>query len=97
MSIAAAIEPYLIPAVISGAGVLIWSGIQQFRIAVENRIDALEDKMDHAIKDITAVVVRQGIDQAEIAKLRDTTHRLMSDVTAIDAVQERCRTCNPRS
>ena len=95
MSILLSLEPYLIPGAISAAGIMIWGSINDFRTTINDRLEELEKKMDAAIREITAVVIRQQVDQVEIEKLREKVHSLSSDVIGLETVQERCATCNP--
>jgi septation ring formation regulator EzrA len=64
--------------------------------SVNSRLDRLEMKLSEIVSQVNVSVARQDVNTVEIDKLRVTVHSLQSDVAALDAVQGKCRSCNPR-
>jgi chromosome segregation ATPase len=73
-------------------GYLIRGSVQ----GVNTRLDKLEGTLDTLVKQMVAAATKQDVNAAEIEKLRAKVHELESEVAALNAVQSRCRSCNPR-
>ena len=81
----------LLTGVLSIIGWVVSRGITSMNM----RLERLETKLNEIVTQVNVSVARQDVNTVEIDKLRNTVHEIRSDVSALSAVQERCRHCSP--
>lgn len=81
-----------------GAGIAAFGWMIRTAVSSVNaRLDKLEGTLTTIVSQVNVSVARQDVNTIEIDKLRGTVHALQSEVAALDAVQSRCKACNPRT
>ena len=81
---------------------IIASGVVSFMVfllksavnSVNDRLDALGDKVDILVEKFAASAVRAETNAAEIERFRTRLHDISGIVMEIQATQKRCKHCN---